>query len=70
MAPASGGSAGSVGEDRAQGGRDVGVGADAAQPSVAEAGELAGQVRILFAVLTPVGGTEFTRMRCSARVLA
>src|ERR1700733_2449208 len=37
------------GEDRAQGGRDGGVGADAAQPPAAEAGELAGQVGVLLA---------------------
>jgi hypothetical protein len=32
-----------MGEDRAQGGRDVGVAADPPQPSVAEAGQLAGE---------------------------
>src|SRR5271166_2130481 len=42
-----------AGEDGAQGGRDIGVGADAPQPPVAEAGELAGQVRVLLA-----GGVE------------
>src|SRR5579859_1003364 len=39
----------SVGEDRAQGGRDVGVGADPAQPAAAEPGQVAGQIGVLLA---------------------